>query len=68
MITREAAADYREQLHPAFAGYLHDGEISERDCLAIIFQLFAIGVLTPVWEDGSMGRIVTGKQIGRAHV
>lgn len=67
MITREAAADYREQLHPAFAGYLHDGEISERDCLAIIFQLFAIGVLTPVWEDGSMGQslqsvILTGKK------
>lgn len=30
MITKKEALYYDEQLHPAFAGYLHDGTITEK--------------------------------------
>lgn len=56
MITKKEALLYEEQLHPAFAGYLHDGSISQRDALASIFQLIKKGTLEPVWEDKNMLR------------
>lgn len=51
MITQKEALYYDEQPHPAFAGYLHDGTISQRDALATIFNLLTRGSLDPVWKD-----------------
>lgn len=60
MLKRKEALYYDEQLHPAFAGYLHDGTITERDSLAAIFHLLTKGILDPIWEDGSMLKKITG--------
>lgn len=60
MLTRKEALYYDEQLHPAFAGYLHDGTITERDALAAILHLLTKGILDPIWEDGSMLKKITG--------
>lgn len=60
MLTRKEALYYDEQLHPAFAGYLHDGTITERDTLAVIFHLLTKGILDPIWEDGSMLKKIVG--------
>lgn len=60
MLTRKEAIYYDEQLHPAFAGYLFDGTITEQDTLAAIFHLLTKGVLEPVWEDGSMLKTIVG--------
>lgn len=60
MLTRKEALYYDEQLHPAFAGYLHDGTITERDSLAAIFHLLTKGILDPIWEDGSMLKKIVG--------
>ncbi len=54
MLSEKEALYYNEQLHPAFAGYLQDGSISNRDALAAIFHLLTKNLLTPVWEDGNM--------------
>ena len=43
MITLEEATKYREQLRPAFAGYLTDGNISDRDVLATLLDLVVRG-------------------------
>ena len=43
MITLEEATKYREQLRPAFAGYLTDGNISDRDVLAKLLDLVVRG-------------------------
>lgn len=67
MITREEALHYQEQLHPAFAGYIHDGFISERDCLAVIFHFFQKGILEPVWEDGSMNKRLLAARMTGTH-
>lgn len=60
MLTRKEALYYDEQLHPAFAGYLFDGTITERDALAAIFHLLTKGVLEPIWEDGNMLKAIVG--------
>lgn len=60
MLTRKEALYYDEQLHPAFAGYLHDGTITERDALAAVFHLLTKGILDPIWEDGSMLKKIVG--------
>ena len=60
MLTQKEALYYDEQLHPAFAGYLHDGAITERDVLAAVFHLLTKGILDPVWEDGSMLKNIVG--------
>lgn len=60
MLTKKEALYYDEQLHPAFAGYLFDGTITERDALAAIFHLLTKGVLEPVWEEGSMLKAIAG--------
>jgi hypothetical protein len=55
-----------QELHPCFAGYLHDGEITERDEIASIFQLFKTKCLKPVWEnDFFSGNIVRIKKTGK---
>lgn len=60
MLTRKEALYYDEQLHPAFAGYLHDGTVTERDALATLFHLLTKGILIPIWEDGSMLKNIVG--------
>ncbi len=60
MLTQKEALYYEEQLHPAFAGYLHDGTITERDALATIFQLLSKGMLDPVWQDRNMLKSLVG--------
>jgi hypothetical protein len=60
MLTEKEAVYYDEQLHPAFAGYLHDGNISERDVLASLFHLMTKGILDPIWEEGSMNKAIIG--------
>lgn len=60
MLTRKEALYYDEQLHPAFAGYLFDGTITERDALAAILHLLTKGVLEPTWEDGNMLKAIVG--------
>lgn len=54
LLTKQEAQNYSEQLHPAFAGYLHDGIVSERDSVAVIMHLIQKGYVTAVWEDNSM--------------
>lgn len=54
MLSKQQALFYNEQLHPAFAGYLHDGEISERDALATIMSLLKYGYIDPIWKKGDM--------------
>lgn len=60
MLTAKQALFYDEQLHPAFAGYLHDGSISSKDALAAIFHLLTKGLVDPIWEDGSMNKKIVG--------
>lgn len=60
MLTRKEALYYNEQLHPAFASYLFNGTITQRDCLATIFHLLTKGMLEPIWKDGSMQKSIIG--------
>lgn len=43
MISPEEAKTFREQFKPAFAGYVTDGNISDRDVLATLMDLIARG-------------------------
>ena len=52
--------EYREQLHPVFAGYLHDGHVTKRDILAAIFQLFKKGNLRPKFINDRMSDGIEG--------
>ena len=45
MITLSEAGKIREQFKPAFAGYLTDGDISERDVLATLLDLSVRGYI-----------------------
>jgi len=45
MITLPEARELREQLSPAFAGYVTDGNISDRDVLATLMDLVARGYI-----------------------
>jgi hypothetical protein len=54
MINEIQALSYKEQLHPAFAGYIHDGKISERDVLGSILNLILQGIIQPLWKNDSM--------------
>lgn len=65
MITQQVANDYIQQLHPAFAGYLHDGEIGLRDGLSVIFQLIKKGILIPEFEDNNMNKKMIAVRITR---
>jgi hypothetical protein len=60
MITKQQALNYEEQLHPAFAGYLHDGNITERDSLATIFHLISKGYIEPIWHDNNLTSEIEG--------
>ena len=54
MLSKQQALYYSEQLHPAFAGYIHDGEVTQRDALATIINLQKKGSLGPIWKKGNM--------------
>jgi hypothetical protein len=56
MITREQAEIYANTLHPAFAGYFHDGIVNESDALATIFYLIKKGFLEPEFTDNNITR------------
>ncbi len=45
MITLVEAEDLREQFRPAFAGILADGDVSDRDVLATLLDLYVRGYL-----------------------
>lgn len=60
MLTKTEALYYEEQLHPAFAGYLHDGNISQRDALSAVFHLLSKGILIPIWEENNMLKKIVG--------
>src|SRR3989344_8861034 len=60
MISQKEALSYRERLHPALVGYLHDGRVNRQDALASIFYMMEKGILEPVWEDGSMLKSLKG--------
>lgn len=64
MISQQQAYNYQEQLHPAFAGYLHDGTVNQRDVLATIFHLFTKDVLTPEFAENSMLKQISGIRRG----
>ncbi len=51
MLNSQEAQHYAEQLHPAFAGYLFDGTVSEKDALATVFHLIKKGFLEPEFRD-----------------
>lgn len=69
MLTQKEALYYDEQLHPAFAGYLFDGTITERDGLAAIFHLLTKGIVEPVWEQESMlKQIVAVRKTSRTSI
>lgn len=59
MLSYEDALKYSDQLHPAYAGYLHDGEITKRDILASIFYLMKTGVIIPIFENNIMTKKIT---------
>lgn len=60
MLTRKEALYYDEQLHPAFAGYIFDGTVTERDVLSTLLHLLTRGVLSPIWKDGNMNKTIVG--------
>jgi hypothetical protein len=63
MITKEEAKYYNEQLHPAFAGYLYDGNITQKDALATIFNLLIRGCIDPVWKDNNILKGIIGARL-----
>lgn len=63
MLTEKEALYYDEQLHPAFAGYLHDGTVTQRDALATIFNLLTRGSLDPIWKDNNMLKGIEGVRL-----
>ena len=65
MLSKKEALYYDEQLHPAFAGYLHDGTITQRDALATIFNLLTRGSIDPIWKDNSMLKGIEGVRLMR---
>ncbi len=54
MITLQSAREFCKLNHPCFAGYLHDGEISELDLLATIFYLFKGNYLVPIFKENNL--------------
>lgn len=60
MLTKKEAFYYDEQLHPAFAGYLHDGTITKRDALATLFNLLTRGLMDPIFIEHNILKGVAG--------
>ena len=60
MLSEKEAQYYNEQLHPAFAGYLQDGSITDRDSLAAVFYLLTKNFLSPIWQQGNMLKELVG--------
>ena len=65
MLSEKDALTYKEQLHPAYAGYLHDGEITEKDVLATLFHLMKTGVIAPIFKDNNMTKEMV--RLSRTH-
>jgi len=65
MLSNLDALTYKDQLHPAYAGYLHDGEITEQDVLATIFYLIKTGVIVPVFESNDLTKRIIALRITR---
>lgn len=63
MLSRKDALTYKDQLHPAFAGYIHDGEITSRDALACVFQLMKSSAIVPVFKDNNMTKEIISLRI-----
>jgi|LakMenEpi03Aug12_release.lakeMendotaPanAssembly.Ray.scaffolds.fasta_scaffold03899_19 hypothetical protein len=59
MISQTTAKAYKEELHPAFAGYLHDGVISNRDQLAAIFALADNGSIDFIYQENDLTKEIT---------
>ncbi len=60
MLSDLDALTYKDQLHPAYAGYLHDGEITNRDVLGALFHLMKTGVIFPIFQDNNMTKVIIG--------
>ena len=60
MLSDLDALTYKDQLHPAYAGYLHDGSISNRDVLATLFHLMKTGIILPIFQDNNMTKLIIG--------
>jgi len=58
MLSALDAQTYKDQLHPAYAGYLHDGEITNRDVLATLFHLMKTGVVLPIFQVNNMTKTI----------
>lgn len=65
MITKEQAYEYSQQLHPAFAGYLHDGMVSQRDAVACIMHMLQKGSLYPIFQEGNMQKNIVMVGLGK---
>lgn len=60
MLSDLDAITYKDQLHPAYAGYLYDGEITNRDVLATLFHLMKTGIVLPIFQDNNMTKVIIG--------
>jgi len=56
MISVQTAREYASILHPAFAGYYHDGQIQESDALATVFHLVKKGYLEPEFKNNHINQ------------
>lgn len=63
MLSDKQINNLTQELHPCFAGYLHDGEVTERDALASIFQLFKNNNVRPIWENDFFSGKITGLKL-----
>ncbi len=64
MLTQPEAESYNASLHPAFAGYLLDGEVTNVDTLATIFKLFNTRALSPIFEDNQLTKRIVAVRRG----
>jgi hypothetical protein len=58
MINELTALKFKQELHPSYAGYLHDGAISNRDQLAAIFALVDYGSIEFIYKHGNVNQPV----------
>lgn len=49
-----------QQLHPIFAGYLHDGLINKRDVVATLFKLNYTNHINIIFKDGNVMNHILG--------
>lgn len=63
MLSFETAKKYNEQMHPAFAGLIHDGKVSQEDVLGEIFKLILNGNLILHFEENSLTKRIVSVSI-----